>query len=222
MPRNRVVSRARRPGRNQSRRMRSSAAMPGTIRPPPMGSSTYTGPSRLPVTVTPPTITQELQKFSVAGITSGTNLGIAVSSNDIYALSEVTSYWANLYQEYRVLAVRLEFWPNYANALNPALTNSIAATAQATWYTVVTRDDTTPSSYANLQNDSSLRIFPLNQRWFREVKMASTAEGQFTNIGSPPTIPIALKAFIGTFPGSTTITMGEFISRYIVEFRTRI
>jgi len=215
MNRNRVVPRRRRTNRNQSRRS-------GTIRPPPMGSSIYTGPSRLPVAVTPPTITQELQKFSVAGITSGTNLGLAVSSNDIYALPEVTSYWANLYQEYRVLSVRLEFWPNYANSLNPVLTGSIAATAQATWYTVVTRDDTTPSSYANLQNDSSLRIFPLNQRWFREVKMSATSESQFTNLAGPPPVPIALKAFIGTFPGSTTLTMGEFISRYIVEFRTRI
>jgi len=221
MNRSRTVSRGRRPDRNRSRR-RPPRPRPGTIMPPSMGSSIYTGPSRLPVTVTPPTITQELQKFSVAGISDGTNLGIAVSSNDVYALPEVTSYWANLYQEYRALSVRLEFWPNYANALNPALTNSIAANAQATWYSVVTRDDTTPSSYASLQSDSSLRIFPLNQSWFREVKMAGTAESQFTNIGSPPPVPIALKAFIGTFPGSTTITMGEFIARYIVEFRTRV
>jgi hypothetical protein len=187
-----------------------------------MGSSTYTGPSRLPVSVTPPSITQELQKFSVAGITSGTNLGIAVSSNDIYALPEVTSYWANLYQEYRVLSVRLEFHANFVNASNPAITGLVLDAAQATWYHVVTRDDTTPSSYASLQNDSSLRISPLNANWFREVKMTSTAESQFTNLGSPPAVPIAIKAFIGTFAASSTITFGEFIARYIVEFRTRI
>jgi len=217
MNRNRVVSRLRRP-----RPRRTNPSRPGTVRPPSMGSSMYTGPSRLPVTVTPPSIVQELQKFSVAGITDGTSFGVAVSSNDVYALSEVTSFWANLYQEYRVLSVRLEFWPNYVNALNPAFTNSNAATAQATWYTVVTRDDTTPSSYAGLQNDSSLRIFPLNARWFREVKMTGTAESQFTPIGSPPPIPIAIKTFIGTFATTVSVTMGEFIARYIVEFRTRI
>jgi len=213
--RNRVVRRVRRP---QPRR----SSLPGTIRPPAMGSSMYTGPSRLPVTVTPPSIVQELQKFSVAGITSAPSLGLAVSSNDPYALSEVTSYWANLYQEYRVLAVRLEFWPNFVNAINPVFTTSNAAGAQATWYTVVTRDDTTPSSYANLQNDSSLRIFPLNARWFREVKMTGTAESQFTNIGSPPPVPIAIKTFIGSFTMNPTVTFGEFIARYVVEFRTRI
>jgi len=217
MNRNRVVSRLRRP-----RPRRPNPSRPGTIRPPSMGASTYTGPSRLPVTVTPPSIVQELQKFSVAGVTAATSLGLAVSSNDVYALSEVTSFWANLYQEYRVLSVRLEFWPNFANAVNPAFTSSNAGTAQATWYTVVTRDDTTPSSYANLQNDSSLRIFPINQRWFREVKMAGTAESQFTNLGSPPAVPIAIKTFIGTFAMNPTLTMGEFIARYVVEFRTRI
>jgi len=220
MHRNRVDPRRRRLNRNQSRR--SLRSRPGTIRPPPMGVSMYTGPSRLPVTVTPPTITQELQKFSVAGITGGTTLGLAVSSNDVYALSEVTSYWANLYQEYRVLSVRLEFWPNFVNSLNPSATATSVASSQLTWYTVVTRDDTTPSAYSGLQNDSSLRIFPLNARWFREVKMSGTAESQFTNIGSPPPVPIAIKTFIGTFSSTVNITMGEFIARYIVELRTRV
>lgn len=212
MNRNRTVARARRP---KSRRM--SRPRPGTIRPPPMGVSTYTGPSRLPVTVTPPSIVQELQKFSVAGITGASILGLAVSSNDVYALSEVTSYWANLYQEYRVLSVRLEFIPNFANALNLNATAALTTTAQLTWYTVVTRDDTTPSSYSGLQNDSSLRIFPLNERWFREAKMSGTAESQFTNIGGPPPVPIAIKTFIGTFAGAINIAMGEFVARYIVE-----
>jgi len=207
---------------NPSRKRRKMRSQAGTVVPPRMGASVYTGPSRLPVSVTPPSITQELQKFSVAGITAGTVLGLAISSNDVYQLPEVTSYWANLYQEYRVLSVRLEFWPNFANAVNPSITSLVEAAGQLTWYTVVTRDDATPSSYAGLQNNSSLRIFPLNQRWFRENKMMSTTESQFTLLTDPPAIPIAIKSFIGTFAAASTVTMGEFIARYIVEFRTRI
>jgi hypothetical protein len=196
----------------------------GNIRPPGPGQIIYSGPSRLPATISPPTTVVELQKTSVPGINSTTSYGVVVSAGDVYNLSEYTDYWSNLYQEYRVLSVRLEFHPNFENSNSfYSSTAPIFAGAQGTWYTMVNRLPETPTSYADFLNNSSLRITAFNRPFTRTAKMQNSAEADFVLSSNPPSVQMAISAFIGTFGSNEVlINFGVMFARYIVELRTRV
>jgi len=205
---------------NKNRRPRRRANRPG-ITGPGNAVVQYRGPSILPVSVNPPSQVVELQDmFNVVLANPNTFFADVTGSADPQALpiAEFTT-WSGLYREYRVLAVRVEFWPTLDKT---PLYNNGGGTSAFPWATVVDRDTaSSPTTYASLVGNSSLRWYPLNKSWMREVKMSSTEEAQFTNVTAAPAGSIYIKSFFTANP-TGTITAGTIFARYILEFRTRV
>jgi len=207
--------------RNSNKNRRRRRAKPLGISGPSSALVQYRGPSQLPVTVNPPTQVVELQDiFNVTLANPNTFFADVTGSADPQALpiAEFTT-WSGLYREYRVLAVRVEFWPTLENT---AAYNNGGGSSAFPWATVVDRDtNASPTTYSSLVGNSSLRWFPLNHRWMREVKMASTEEAEFSNVTSAPAGTLFVKSFFTANP-TTTLTLGTIFARYILEFRTRV
>jgi len=173
----------------------------------------YTGPSRLPENVHPEIKTVELHAGGVLTSTAGGVIDTNVSSNTVRTLGDDFSSWAALYREYRVLAIRLEYHPDVIGA-------SIAAILYKPVYSVVDRLDAAAiAAYANVESNTSLRIFTLNTAWFREAKMEDTSEADFISVGADPTSFFVCKYFATGLTATTQY--GRFLYRYILQFRTR-
>jgi len=173
----------------------------------------YGGPSRLPENVHPEIKTVELHSGGVLTSTAGGVIDTNVTSSTVRTLGDDFSSWAALYREYRVLAIRLEYHPDVIGA-------SIAAILYKPVYTVVDRLDASAiAAYANVESNTSLRIFTLNTTWFREAKMEDTSEADFISVAADPASFFVCKYFATGLTATTQY--GRFLYRYICQFRTR-
>ncbi len=187
---------------------------------PSAGMSTYVGPSRLPAQINPPSQVVELKALVLATATAGGVIDVIVNSATVRTIANDFGDWDNVYGEYRVLALRMEYHPGQVHSLAPG---SSATNNVLPFWTIVTRDTASAvSAYANIINNDSLRVYPLNRPWTREAKMNSTEEASYTPVSADPDADESyqIKAYADTLTLSQAF--GHFIYRYIVQFRTRV
>jgi len=199
--------------RKQQKSKKRGKALRNVSNPPGANVIRYTGPSRLPENVHPEIKTVELHNGTLATSSAGGTIDSNVSSGGVRTNGDDFSSWAQLYREYRVLAIRQEFHPDVIGA-------TIASILYKPIYTVVDRLDTSAvAAYANIESNTSLRIFTLNQNWFREAKMEDTMEADFVAVSADPPSTFVIKEFSTGLTASTQY--GRFLSRWVVQFRTR-
>jgi len=199
--------------KSKSRKSGNRSSLSNVSNPPGANIIRYRGPSRLPENVHPEIKTVELHNaFSVTS-TAGGVIDINAFSSQVRTLGDDFSSWAALYREYRVLSVRSEFHPDVIGA-------TITSLLYKPIYTVVDRIDTSAvAAFANIESNTSLRIFTLNQPWFREAKMEDTSEADFIAVNTDSPSPFGIKMFTTGVTASTAY--GRQLDRWVVQFRTR-
>lgn len=204
---------------NRPRRMRIRNRAGAPSNGPPATTLVYRGPSLLRTLSVP-----EIREVSLRASKSLSSSAAAITddvftSNSVRTLGADFSAWASLYREYRVLSLRVDFTPAFTQSLNNA---QALATGTAVFSTVVDRDDSSPIvALANVLSNDSLRLFPVNQHWFRFTQMNSPGEAEFIPIGSDPAQYFSIKANLGV-AAPTSVAWGIYITNWIVQFRTRI
>jgi len=186
---------------------------------PDAGVITYSGPSRLPASIRPPSHTVQLNRLITAAVTAGTSFGFNVNNGDPEALP-ITEFatWAGLYDEYRVLSIEAEYTPAFANAS----TNVATLGGGSPWNTVVLRNSgAVPTAYAQLIENSSIKQSSINKPFKRIAKMSSTDESQLIPINTAPSALYGISGFAIPSVASTTQTYGLILVRYMIQFRTR-
>jgi len=177
----------------------------------------YTGPARLPEKVLPEIRTEQLQYVFAASSSAGGVLdGIAATATSSSVRSNGADFpdWAQLFREYRVRSLLLEYHPNVVNA------TAAAPVLYSPVFTVIDRLDTSSvAAFTNIVSNTSMEIFALDSEWSRETKAISTGEADFTATSSDPTKFFAVKVFSTGL--SASATYGYFLLRWVVEFRTR-
>jgi hypothetical protein len=199
---------------------------PGGSTPTPFENTSlvnYRGPSRLPTNIRPEVETRELHALitiaSSAGGLIDSNVTSSNGGNGVRQLATNFSSFANLWREYRTLSVRIEYHPAFINC-NPQSAGPANAICAPFW-SVVDRDDASASvTFANIQDNSSLRINSLMQPFTRQAKMSSIAESQFVESNADNAAFFSLKWFTTGVTASTTF--GQMYIRWIVEFKTRV
>lgn len=201
----------RKPKQSMRKRGKGSGANP-ISNPPGPSTIVYRGPSRLPEQVTPEIKTVELHSGASFTSTAGGVVDVNGFSSQVRTLGDDFSSWAALYREYRVLAVRYEFHPNVIGA-------TIGAILYTPIYTVVDRLDTSSvAAYANVESNTSLSIYTLNQKWMREAKMFDISEADFVAVTADGPA-YGIKCFVTGLTASTNY--GRSLIRWVVQFRTR-
>jgi hypothetical protein len=186
---------------------------------PPATTLVYRGPSRLPTSVTPEIREVSLRAFLSVSSAAAAITDFVLQSNLVRTLGADFSSWASLYREYRVLSLRTDFTPAYKEALNGA---QQLATGTAVWSTVIDRDDASATSgIANVLSNDSLRQFPINTAWYRQAKMNSPGEAEFISVAADPAQFFVIKANLGV-AAPTAVAWGNFITTWVVQFRTRV
>ncbi len=180
----------------------------------------YTGPTRMPNRIVPETRTEQLTSFQALTSSAGGIIDTLINSGTVRTVANDFGDWDNLFSEYRVLSLRMEFCPALVGA-NP--TTIPAAGANLPFWTVVTRDNAAAiSSYSNIQNNTSLRMHPLNQKFVRESKMNSSEEASYTAVTTDPatTESYQIKIFADNLANSSVY--GHLVYHWMVQFRTRV
>lgn len=135
------------------------------------------------------------------------------SSNDVLNSPSWASF-AALYNEFRVLAVGVQFIPNAENSVVPA-------TDYAPIYEVDYRaDQTALVSYSDASSFASMRSHSVNRKWMSTARMAAVEEASFLAVTSGgSTEPYGLKWYGEGFTVATTY--GRYREIFLVQFRTR-
>jgi len=147
---------------------------------------------------------------SAAG--AGGNIANVFSSDPTGALD--WSSFANLYTEYRVLALTFKYCPNLLNAIVSSIT--IASPV----FVVIDRQSNAPfTGYNAPSNYSSMKPMYLDSTYRLKLNMADVTDAVYTPISSAPANPTHIKLF-GS-PNTASQQFGVYILKYAVEFRAR-
>lgn len=183
---------------------------------PSISAVVYRGPPRLPkVNQANDMMTTQINN---AGQVATSASGTITTVFDAYAQLSVISDWtnlSNLYTEYRILSMEVEFIP--WNTFNVPSTTTLAPV-----YTVEQRDTATALSGLNSTVAyDSCRVVQPSKRFTRVIKMASLEEAQFTPVGSSPASTARMYLKLWSSGNSNSITVYDFITRLIVQMRGR-
>lgn len=178
--------------------------------------SVYRGPPRLPrVNAQNDLMTTQINNAGQVA-TSGT--GTVTTVFDAYSQISVASDWtslSNLYTEYRILSMEIEFIP--WNTFNTATTNTLAP-----MYTIDTRDTATAlASLTQAVGFDSCRVVQPSKRFTRSIKMGSIDEASFIPMGSSPAASSRLYIKMWSSGNANSINLYDFITRVIVQVRGR-
>jgi len=141
--------------------------------------------------------------------TDGSGLLQNVTTASPVNASNWSSFQA-VFDEYRVLAVRLEFKPLY-------ITGGSSASFQAPISHVIDRDSSAPlTSYTLASRYTSCRETPGQKPFKQTIFMASPEESDFVSMGTTKTLGWFLFYSSGN---SLSTTVGRIKMTYIVQFR---
>lgn len=147
--------------------------------------------------------------YDQAVTTDGSGVYATVFSNSAAGAQNWTNY-ANTFEEYRVLAIRIEFDPVWVAGGSTAVTLTPIAS-------VVDRNDSTAlTSYGLAERYQSCKKVPGQRRFHQMVTMASTEESDFM-----PTTSISPTNWIKFYTSGNTasLTIGRMNVVLIVQFR---
>jgi len=133
--------------------------------------------------------------------------------NDVFGnLPSVASNWSNIaavFDEYRVLAMKLSFKSNFFTGGTLVSLAPIVSVVDL---------DTSPAltSYVFASNYSSAKEFKAMTNWSRTYLMSGTENTGFISTASPTTTAY-IKVWSASNPASTLI--GRYVVNYYVQFR---
>ncbi len=204
-----INSRSRK-GKQSKKRPTASA-----LRPAPT-ALVYRGPSRIPLsTAQNDVFTTQINNQGALTTTAG---GVIATVFDSYSQASTPADWtnlANLYTEYRILSMDLEFLP--WNKYNQPTTSALAP-----MYSVVDRSNNTAiGSLAQVMAYDSVEAVEPSTYFKRVVKMNSAEEAQWIPTGSSPATASRLYVKLYSSGNVASTTLYDFVARLVVQFRGR-
>lgn len=141
----------------------------------------------------------------------------AGSSSGTYTLMANGLEWSAFsgqFSDYRVLGVRVSFFPNISGA-QPGFVSQVAA---GPWYIATDMDDATaPTTYGDLASFNTLSIMPLNTCWSKEISLIGrSGEGDLQPISSAFSKFQSIKAV--TANNTASVTIGRLHFWWRVQF----
>jgi len=193
---------------NQSRGKKKSNKRQTHLAP---GAQNYNGPYR----VARHNLQEEcIEAELVLEVNNSSSVGGAINTVFAMNLSSFAEYaqFVGIYDEFRLLACQLFFYPNAEDAV-------IAATSYAPQAIVLDRDaNTALTSYAQAADFESCKITAINKRSVQSYKMSGSEDSGF--ITNPATVPAWFKVWSTGLTASTIY--GIWIMRGLWQFRGRV
>ena len=182
----------------------------------PIGSIVYRGPAKLPQgKVDDDTYIAELVYIGTVSATAG---GVLAFVLDDYSQASSSPDWSNasgMYQEYRVLSMSTHFEP--WNTYNTPTTSALAPV-----YSVLDRSSSTAlASLNDCAGYASVRIHAPSTSFSRTIKMADSGEAQFIATSTSPATADRLFIKVYSAGNAASITMYDYVSTILVQFRGR-
>jgi len=167
-------------------------------------------------------------QLSIATDASGNGTSTTVfSSADVVASGDFVAM-ATLYEEYRVLGVRAEYYPKLQYADGSAVGGGSGTTALSPHVLAPWREDATPiPTLGEAMVVGNIRVASVNRPIMKEVKADEVDELEWitTTGGQPPaaTQRYGVKSFftVAGGPASSTVQYGHIFAYYAVQFRIR-
>lgn len=182
----------------------------------PLSSIVYRGPTKLPQgAVDDDTYTAELVYIGTMSASAG---GVLAPVLDAYSQASSSPDWTNasgLYQEYRILSMEthLEPWNKY---------NTPTTSILAPVYTVLDRTSATAlASLNDCAGYASVKIHAPSTSITRSIKMGDSGEAQFISTATSPATADRLYIKFYSAGNTASITMYDYVSTLLVQFRGR-
>ncbi len=193
-----------------SKKRQASATNPGAA------VVIYKGPSRLPKSQSQ--LDLYTTQINNAGTLSSSAGGVLNTVFDWYSQSSTPTDWAsfaNLYTEYRILSMEIEFIP--WNKYNQPTTSAMPPV----YFVVDKSNNTVLGSIAQAIAYDSCKVESSQEKLKMSVKMSSVEESQFVAIGSSPATSARsyIKMYGSGFAASANVY--DFVCRCVVQFRGR-
>ncbi len=176
----------------------------------------YKGPSRVPSSAQQnDTMTTQINNAGTITTSAG---GVVNTVFDSYSQVSTPADWtnfANLYTEFRVLSMEVEFvpWNRY---------NQPTTAALAPLYSVIDRSNNTViGSIAQAMAYDSVVCTQPSTKFKRTVKMNSSEEAQWIAVGSSPATAARLYLKLYTTGNVASTNLYDFVCRIVVQFRGR-
>ncbi len=186
------------------------------VKPPAIGALTYRGPTSLPKTLEAnETEVAELLYIGSVATTAGGVINTVFDAYSQLTSSPDWSSYANLWQEYRILSMKVhaEPWNKY---------NQPTTSALAPVYSVVARDTATAlSSLSDCAGYASVEIHAPSTPFDKEIKMAGAGEAQFVLTTASPATSDRLYIKLYSSGNVASTTVYDYLDRILVQFRGR-
>lgn len=193
---------------------------------PPPEAQKYTGPIRVLWNKDDMVVTNIVLsgRANVGTDAMGNGSTALVYDGTVIPSQDAHVAFASLYEEYRVLGIRLEFKPKLANAdfgsIGIGVGNAVADPV------VIAPFRETNTSFTNLQMALTVGgcvSRPANQSVSKEIKADESDLMQWTEVANEPAELFGLKTWmaLGGASASDTVNLGTWIATYLVQYRTR-
>jgi len=183
---------------------------------PPTGATSYRGPLKTPrsLTVKSEPIMAWLRAFNTITSTAGGIISPVYSNSDPRVGATDFANYANLYNEYRVLGVHVEYQPIAMFAVNNVLIQG-----QAMAIGTIRDSLSSASTYTDVTSLADARLRSLNQPWRMDVRAVQPLEMGFISVGSDPTTTYSIRTYASGYAASTTY--GSTLVTYAIQFLSR-
>jgi len=190
----------------------------------PPGAVSYRGPMRVPRGLDNLSTKTVILHRADDCVSSGAGVIVGAVSTNPNGTANWAD-WVQVFDEFRVLAVEVEFFPR--NRYSKTTTVCVPGYAA-----IDHSDSTAPSGATELQEHESCRIMSLEDPWTDRTDFAGSKqpslkwrmngieESQFLNTSSFTQVPGAIKYYFSNLSNSTIY--GLFFTNYIVQFRGQI
>ncbi len=199
-----VRTKSRKPRRTQ----KATAPAPNAL--------VYKGPTRLPQDFGSADMVTVQMNYGGSLSTNGS--GVLTATLDAYSQASSSADWSNVtgtWSEYRILSYKIEAVP--WNKYNQPTTNNLAP--------VVTMTDranqSAPGSLLAAASYGSAKMHDPSTRWNRTIKMASSDEAGWTASTTSPAAASRLYVKVYSAGNPVSLTLYDYLSVTIVQFRGR-
>ncbi len=183
---------------------------------PSSGAISYRGPARLPMSTSEKALdTVQLGIYgSVASSAGGVISTVFSAGSQATSSNDWTSY-QNLYQEYRILSMKVTLVPWNKN-------NQPTASALAPVLSITSRDSATAlSTLADTATYDSVMIHDPSTRFSRTIKMDGVDEATWTLTSTTPAAAGTLYVKLYSSGNVASTTLYDYLTICVVQFRGR-
>ncbi len=205
------------PKRNKQKKNKTGIRAEGPV----IGATTYTGPSLMPERMVreDETVVQLGAAVNITTTAGGAYTAVFKSDPTDYDASgtDITDWttWNQLYDQYRVLAITLEYCPRspYLFSAATTLLNLLVAADY--------NDATVPTNVTDIVNFPSVKLLPAWTTWKYKKWRAGTPELMlYQSTGTSPSYIGSVKV-INVQTASGAVSFGSFLFRMLIQLKGR-